>query len=102
MAEELKKAYEQARPKAKVKGKEDEILKHLVEGLTSDKEGMIALGFDCLKEAVELISPEDQVKLIKNWDDYFANDPEYADLKKGKVSDNLKKIYEKEVKPRMM
>ena len=102
MAEELKKAYDQARPKALLKGKKSEILKHLVEGLTSDKKGMIALGYDCLVEAVDFISPADQVKLIKKWDDYFANDPEFKDLQKGKVSANLKRIYEKEVKPRMM
>lgn len=98
----INEAYATSKQKSDSKGKSKEILKHLVEGLTSDKEGMIALGYDCLKEAVALIPNDKQDSLVKKWDDYFANDPEFADLEKGKVSKKLQGLYDNEVKPMMM
>lgn len=76
--------------------------KHLVESLSSEDPGMMALGLDCLNEVIGLLDDR-QRRLIRNsWEEYFETDPEFTKLEDGNASERLMTIFKTEFLPLMM
>lgn len=76
--------------------------KHLVESISAKDKGMQALGYDCLTEVVDTLNARERKDIKTKWEYYFANDPEFEKLEKGKTTQRLQKIYEDKVKPLKM
>ncbi len=67
-------------------------LDHLSKMASEDK-GMSALAFDCLKEVIEIMTPEQRKTIHAKWEKYFENEDEFKDLMDGKTSKRLNGIY---------
>lgn len=98
--EKLDKAINET--KADVETPDSYFQKHLVESLSSEDPGMMALGLDCLKEVVGLLCEEKRTLIKNSWEKYFKEDNEFSQLEDGKASNRLKDIFKSEVLPLMM
>jgi hypothetical protein len=76
--------------------------KHLVESMSSESPGMMALGLDCLNELIGLLTDEQRALIRNSWEEYFEEDAEFKKLENDDASDRLKTIFKSEFLPLMM
>ncbi len=67
---------------------DDYFMKHLA-SISSDKKAVAGLGYDCLREVIEELTPKQKNKIHDKWEKYFAKKPEFKRLLKGEPTPRL-------------